>query len=167
MGHSHHAHGGSALDTAVGLRVVKITFFVLLGTSVVEAAIAFLSGSAGLLADTVHSVSNTATTLPLWVAFVLSRRRATRNYPYGYHRSEDVAGIIILLLIFASAVLVGYGSVGKLLSGDKPSFIPLAMVAGGVGFVANEAVAQYRIRVGRRIESAALLADGQHARVDG
>ena len=167
MAHSHSEASSELVDTQHGLRVIKVTFFALLVTTVIEAVIAFFSGSAGLLADTLHSLSNTVTTLPLWVAFALSRRKATQSYPYGYHRAEDLAGIIILLLIAASAVLVGYQSIDKLISGDEPKFLPLAMAAGAVGFIANEAVAQYRVRVGRRIGSAAIVADGQHARVDG
>ena len=93
MAHSHHGPSPELLDTQLGLRVIKVTFFALLVTSVVEAVIAFFSHSAGLLADTVHSLSNTFTTLPLWIAFALSRRRATQQYPYGFYRAEDLAGI--------------------------------------------------------------------------
>ena len=167
MAHSHHGPTPELLDTQLGLRVIKVTFFALLATSVVEAVIAFFSHSAGLLADTVHSLSNTFTTLPLWIAFALSRRRATQQYPYGFYRAEDLAGMLILMFIAASAVLVGYQSIDKLLSDDEPRFLALAMAAGAVGFLVNEAVAQYRIKVGKRIESAAIVADGQHARVDG
>ena len=167
MAHSHHSQTSDALDTRQGLRVIKVTFFALLATSAVEAVIAFLSGSAGLLADTVHSISNTATTLPLWIAFALSQREATQSYPYGYHRAEDLAGIVILLFITASAVLVGYQSVDKLMSGDEPKFLPWAMAAGGIGFIVNEAIAQYRVKVGGKIGSAAIVADGHHARIDG
>ncbi len=115
MAHSHHGPTPELLDTQLGLRVIKVTFFALLATSVVEAVIAFLSHSAGLLADTVHSLSNTFTTLPLWIAFALSRRRATQQYPYGFYRAEDLAGMLILVFIAASAVLVGYQSIDKLL----------------------------------------------------
>ena len=167
MAHFHSEASSELVDTRRGLRVIKVTFFALLVTTVIEAVIAFFSGSAGLLADTIHSLSNTATTLPLWVAFALSRRKATQSYPYGYHRAEDLAGIVILLPIAASAVLVGYQSIDKLISGDEPDLLPLAMGAAAVGFIVNEAVAQYRVRVGKRIGSMAIVADGQHARIDG
>ena len=155
------------LDTQRGLWVVKVTFVALLLIGVVEGAIAFISGSAGLLADAVHGLSDLATTLPLWIAFSLSRKKATPQFPYGYHRAEDVAGIIIVIFIAISAGLVGYESIHKLLEGDEPTHIPLAMAIGAVGFVVNEVIAQYRMKVGRQIGSAALVADGHHARVDG
>ena len=166
MAHVEHTSASELLDTEQGIWATKVTLFALVIITVVEAAIAFLSGSAALLADTLHSLSNAASTVPLWFAFVLSRRRASQSYPYGYHRAQDVAGIVILLIIAASAVLVGFQSVRKLISVDEPGFIPLAMAAGAVAFLGNEAIAQFRVRVGKRIGSAALVADGHHARAD-
>lgn len=166
-GHRHGNVNLELLDTNRGLLVIKVTFFVLVVTAVVEGAITVLSGSAALFADTVHGLSNASTTLPLWIAFALGRKKPTTQFPYGYQRAEDIAGIVILLFIAVTASVVGYESVRKLIDRTEPSNIPWAMVAGGLGFVANEAIAQYRIRVGRQIGSAALVADGQHARVDG
>ena len=165
--HGHRHVNLELLDTDRGLWVIKVTFFALVATAVVEGAITILSGSVALFADTVHGLSNAFTTLPLWIAFALGRKRPTTQFPYGYQRAEDVAGIVILLFIAVSAAFVGYESVRKLIDNQEPSNIPWAMAAGALGFVVNEAIAQYRIRVGKQIGSAALVADGQHARVDG
>lgn len=167
MKDSPHDIALDLLDTQRGLRVIKVTFLGLLLTAVVEGAITYLSGSAGLLADTIHGMSNALTTLPLWIAFSLSRRRPNNEYPYGYHRAEDLAGIVILVFIALTAVLVGYESVRKLIAGNEVQNIYFAMAAGALSFLANEGIAQYRIRVGKQIASAALVADGHHARVDG
>lgn len=155
------------LDTQRGIRVTKVTFFALLLAAVVEVSVSVLSGSAALLADSVHGLSNAFTTLPLWIAFSLGRKKATPQFPYGYHRAEDLAGIIIVIFIAVSAGIVGYESVNKLLEGEEPRYVPWAMGAGAVGFLINEVIAQHRIRVGKDIGSASLIADGHHARVDG
>ena len=147
--------------------MVKVTFVALILTAVMEGGITLLSGSAALLADTLHGLNNALTTLPLWVAFAIGRRKPTSQFTYGFQRAEDVAGILILHFIAGSAALVGYQSVIKLLGDNEPSHVPWAMAAGGVGIVVNEAIAQYRIKVGKQIGSAALIADGHHARVDG
>ena len=165
-GHSH-ARDPGVLDTERGLWAEKVTFFVLLLTAFVEGGITLLSGSVALFADTLHGLTNAFTTLPLWIAFALARRKPTSQFPYGFHRAEDLAGIFIVLFIAGSASLVGYESVRKLLDAGEPTHLPWAMAAGGVGFLVNEAIAQYRIRVGNDIGSAALVADGHHARVDG
>ncbi len=164
---SHHHVDQELLDTQRGLWVVKVTFVALVLTAVVEGGITLLSGSAALLADTLHGLANAVTTLPLWVAFAIGRRKPTSQFTYGFQRAEDVAGIFILLFIAGSAALVGYASVIKLLEDSEPSHVPWAMAAGAVGIVVNEAIAQYRIKVGKQIGSAALIADGHHARVDG
>ena len=155
------------MDTQRGLWVVKVTFFALLLIALVEGVITVLSGSAALLADTIHGLSNAFTTLPLWIALSLGRKKPNRQYPYGYHRAEDLAGIVIVLFIAISAAVVGFESVRRLMGGQEPENLPWAMGAGVVGFLANEAIAQYRLKVGKQIGSAALTADGHHARVDG
>ena len=166
MAHSYHGAEGIP-DTQRGLWVTKVTFFVLVATAAAEGVIAWLSGSTALLADTVHAVSHAFTTLPLWIAFHLARRRPTSSYPYGYHRAEDLAGIVILVFIAISAALVGFESVRRLMDAEKPDHLPLALAAGVVGFLVNEGIAQYRVKVGKDIGSAALVADGHHARFDG
>ena len=165
-GHAHAPDPG-VLDTQRGLWLEKVTFFALLLTALAEGGVAFLSGSVALFADTIHGLTNAFTTLPLWIAFALARRKPTSQFPYGYHRAEDLAGILIVLFIAASAAVVGYESVSELLDDGEPKYLPWAMAAGVVGFLVNEAIAQYRIRVGKEIGSAALVADGHHARVDG
>ncbi len=167
MEHRQQQVSTELLDTQRALRVVRVTFFALVLTGVVEGAITIISGSTALLADTIHSLSNAFTTLPLWIAFSLARKKPTRQFPYGYHRAEDVAGILIIIFIAVSAALVGYESVRRLVESPEIQRVPWAMAAGAVGFLANEAIAQYRIKVGKDIGSAALIADGHHARVDG
>ncbi|MFQ5859959.1 MAG: cation diffusion facilitator family transporter [Dehalococcoidia bacterium] len=157
-----------ALDsTQRGMWAVKVSFVGLLATATFQAVVVAFSGSAALLADTIHNFADATSAIPLWIAFALSRRRETRQYTYGYHRAEDLAGVLILLFIAASAVFAGFESVRKLLSGETPRYLGWALGAGAVGFLGNEAVAQFRIRVGKRIGSAALVADGHHARTDG
>jgi cation diffusion facilitator family transporter len=130
-------------------------------------AFVIISGSVGLLADTIHNFSDALTAVPLGIAFMLGRRAATRQYTYGYGRAEDIAGAIIVLMIFASALVAGYESYEKLVHPQPLQNVAWVMVAAVIGFLGNEAVAVFRIRVGREIGSAALIADGQHARIDG
>lgn len=167
-----HKHEGAQIDSALeasnaGIRALKISLIGLLATAIFQSAIAWISGSAALLADTVHNFSDALTALPLWLAFIVSRRPANRRYTYGYGRAEDLAGLVIILMIALSAGLAGYESARKLLQPDPISRVGWVIVAAIVGAVGNEVVAEYRIRTGRRIGSAALMADGQHARVDG
>ena len=125
------------------------------------------TGSAALLADTIHNFSDALTAVPLWIAFAVGRKAATRRYTYGYGRAEDLAGLFIVAMITLSAILAGYESIRRVID-PQPITSPWAVFAGGVlGFIGNEWVALYRIRVGRRIGSAALVADGLHARADG
>ena len=144
----------------------QVSFLALLVTAAIQAVVAGFSGSAALLADSIHNFADATTAIPLWLAFALSRRGETRQYTYGFHRAEDLAGVVILLFIAASAVFAGVVSASKLMSGETPRLIRWAMGAGVVGVLGNEAVAQFRIRVGKQINSAALVADGHHARVD-
>lgn len=167
--HSHDA--ADSFDTALessaaGIRAVKLSLLILLGTAVVQAAIVVLTGSVALLADTIHNLSDALTAIPLWIAFSLSRRPATRRYTYGFGRAEDLAGIFIVIMIALSAGIAGYESIQRLLHPQEVSYLGALMAAGLIGFAGNELVAIYRIRVGRRIGSAALVADGLHARTD-
>ena len=125
------------------------------------------SGSVGLLADTIHNLADALTAVPLWIAFVVGRRPANRRYTYGFGRAEDVAGLVIITMIALSAIVAAWESIQKLLSPVPMQYVGWVMVAAIIGFLGNEGVAIYRIRVGTRIGSAALVADGQHARVDG
>ncbi len=128
---------------------------------------ALVSGSVALFADTVHNFSDALTAVPLWVAFVLARRPSSRRYTYGLGRAEDLAGVFIVAMTALSAVLAGVESVRRLLEPQPVDNLGWVMLAGVLGFAGNEAVAVYRIRAGRRIGSAALVADGLHARTDG
>lgn len=169
-GHSHD-HADSVDDalsaSAEGIRAVKISLVVLLVTALLQAALVAVTGSVALLADTIHNFSDAFTSLPLWIAFVLGRRASTRTYTYGYGRAEDLAGVFIVVMIAVSAVVAGVESFRRLLDPQPLSHPWVVVIAGVVGFLGNELVASYRIRVGRRIGSAALVADGQHARTDG
>ncbi|MEE1754067.1 cation diffusion facilitator family transporter [Streptomyces sp. SP18CS02] len=170
-GHHHHHHGeriDAALETsAAGLRTLWFSFAVLAATTVAQSVIAFLSGSVALLGDTVHNATDALTALPLALAFVLGRRAATRRYTYGFGRAEDLAGVCVVLVIAASAAFAGYEAVRRLLDPQDVSHLPAVAAAGLVGFAGNEWVARARIGTGRRIGSAALVADGLHARTDG
>lgn len=168
--HSHDAADSvdSALEaSAEGIRAVKISLMALGATAIAQAAIVVLTGSVALLADTIHNFSDALTAVPLWIAFVVGRRRPTTRYTYGYGRAEDLAGIFIVFMIALSAVVAGYESVRRLIDPAPLTYPLVVMAAGLIGFAGNELVASYRIRIGRRIGSAALVADGLHARTDG
>jgi cation diffusion facilitator family transporter len=170
-GHHHH-HSHDKIDAALGgsaagLSTLWFSFGVLAVTTVVQAVIAAASGSVALLGDTVHNATDALTALPLALAFVLGRRAATRRYTYGFGRAEDLAGVFVVLVIAASAAFAGYEAVRRLLEPQEVTHLPAVAAAGLVGFAGNEWVARARIRTGRRIGSAALVADGLHARTDG
>jgi cation diffusion facilitator family transporter len=168
--HSHDAADSvdAALEgSAQGIRAVKVSLAALLVTGALQLLVALLSGSVALLADTVHNVSDALTAIPLWIAFVVGRRAATRRYTYGYGRAEDLAGLFVVAMIALSAVVAGVEAVRRLLDPAPVQHLGWVAVAGLVGFLGNELVAVHRIRVGRRIGSAALVADGLHARTDG
>jgi cation diffusion facilitator family transporter len=120
-----------------------------------------------LLADTIHNFSDALTAVPLFVAFKMGRRAANRQYTYGYRRAEDLAGLFVVLMILISAIIAAWESVDRLINPREIEYLGIVFAAGIIGFVGNEFVAIYRIRVGEQIGSAALVADGRHARVDG
>jgi len=167
--HSHDAadsFDGALESSRAGIRAVKISLLALIITSALQAAVVVLTSSVALLADTIHNLSDALTAIPLWIAFSLSRRPPTRRYTYGFGRAEDLAGIFIIAMIALSAGIAGYESIRRLLDPQEVSYLGALMAAGFIGFLGNELVAVYRIRVGRRIGSAALVADGLHARTD-
>ncbi|GAA0564748.1 cation diffusion facilitator family transporter [Paractinoplanes ferrugineus] len=168
--HSHAS--GEKVDSALegsraGLRALWISLVGLGVTAGLQALVVVLSGSVALLGDSLHNVADALTAVPLGIAFWLGRRAATRAYTYGFGRAEDLAGIAVVLAIAASSVGAGWLAVARLLSPREMTHLPWVFAAGVTGFLGNEAVARYRIRVGRRIGSAALVADGRHARTDG
>ena len=168
--HSHET--ADKLDPALessarGMRALWVSLAVLGGTALAQAVVVAVSGSVALLGDTVHNAADALTAVPLGIAFALGRRAATRRFTYGYGRAEDLAGLAIVLTIAASAAFAAWAAVGRLLDPRPVEHVPAVAVAALVGFAGNEWVARYRIRVGREIGSAALVADGLHARTDG
>ncbi|WP_293786358.1 cation diffusion facilitator family transporter, partial [uncultured Aeromicrobium sp.] len=136
-------------------------------TAVLQTAIVVASGSLALLSDTIHNVGHLLTTIPLLVAFRLGRRPPSARYPFGYRRAEDLMGVLIALVVAASAAWIVWEAVQGIVDPRTPLHLGWVFAAGVVGAVGNEIVAVYRIRVGRRIGSAALVAEGNHARADG
>ncbi|MDQ1043683.1 cation diffusion facilitator family transporter [Streptomyces sp. V4I2] len=168
--HSHETADklDSALESSArGMRALWISLAVLGATALAQAFVVAVSGSVALLGDTVHNTADALTAVPLGIAFVLGRRAATRRFTYGYGRAEDLAGIVIVLTIAASAAFAGWAAIDRLFDPRPVHHVPAVAVAALVGFAGNEWVARYRIRVGRDIGSAALVADGLHARTDG
>jgi cation diffusion facilitator family transporter len=167
-----HSHASSRTDRALegserGIWALKISLGGLFATAVFQVVIVIISGSAALLADTIHNFADALTAVPLWIAFVIGRRPPTRRYTYGFRRAEDLAGIFIVLVMLASAALAGWESYKKLVAPEPLQNLGWVMAAAVIGFLGNELVAIFRIRVGREIGSAALEADGYHARTDG
>jgi cation diffusion facilitator family transporter len=146
---------------------VKWSFVGLFVTALVQVVVVALSGSVALLSDTIHNFGDALTAVPLWVAFALARMEANRRFTFGYGRVEDLAGVIVVLIILFSALVAGYQAIERLIHPQPVGLLWAVAAAALVGFVGNEAVAVFRIRVGRQIGSAALIADGYHARTDG
>jgi cation diffusion facilitator family transporter len=168
--HSHHPADkvDAAMEaSAEGIRALWISLTGLLGTALVQAAVVAVSCSVALLGDTLHNAADALTAVPLGIAFLAARRPPSRRYTYGYGRAEDLAGLLIVVIIAASSVLAAAAAVSRLADPRPVLHLPVVAVAALIGFAGNETVARYRIRVGRRIGSAALVADGLHARTDG
>jgi cation diffusion facilitator family transporter len=170
--HQGHGHAHGAVDPSIatserGIWAVKWSFVGLFVTAVVQVVVVVLSGSVALLSDTIHNFGDAATALPLWIAFALARLGASRRFTFGYGRVEDLAGVVVVLIILFSAVVAGYQAIERLINPQPIGLLWAVAVAAVVGFVGNEAVAVFRIRVGLQIGSAALEADGYHARTDG
>jgi cation diffusion facilitator family transporter len=168
--HSHDAADSvdSALESsAAGIRAVKLSLLVLGATAIAQIVIVVMSGSIALAADTIHNFSDALTAVPLWIAFSLSTKAATRRYTYGFGKVEDLAGLFVVAMITLSAVIAGYEAIERLIHPQTITNVGWVALAGLAGFIGNEWVALYRIRVGRQIGSAALVADGLHARTDG
>jgi len=166
-GHTHGVIDAKIATTERGIWAIKWSFVILAVTAALQIAVVVFSGSVALLADTIHNIADATTAIPLWIAFVLARRRPTRIFTYGLGRVEDLAGIAIVLIILASALVAGYEALNRLFNPHPIQFLGWLAAAGIIGFLGNEAVAVFRIRVGRQINSAALIADGYHARTDG
>ncbi|MBZ0301756.1 MAG: cation diffusion facilitator family transporter [Anaerolineae bacterium] len=173
FGHDHdHGYTSLAADSALhdnqlGIRTVWLALLALGVTTALQVVIYAASGSVALLADTVHNLGDALNSIPLLVAFYLARRAATRRYTYGFGRAEDVAGILIVISIAFSAGYILMESFQKLINPQPLTNLPWVAAAAIVGFIGNELVAVMQIRVGRQIGSDAMVADGQHARIDG
>jgi cation diffusion facilitator family transporter len=175
LGHLLRPHSHEPADkvdpameaSAAGLRTLWISLAVLAGTAALQAAVVAVSGSVALLGDTLHNAADALTAVPLAIAFMAGRRPPTRRYTYGYGRAEDLAGVAIVVLIAASSALTAVVALTRLAHPRPVSSLLAVAVAALIGFAGNEIVARYRIGVGRRIGSAALVADGLHARTDG
>lgn len=168
--HSHDAADSvddTLESTAAGIRTVKISLLVLGLTALIQIVIVVMSGSVALAADTIHNFADALTAVPLWIAFALGAKPATRRYTYGFGRVEDLAGSFVVAMITMSAIIAGYEAIARLIHPQQIEHVGWVALAGLVGFIGNEWVALYRIRVGHRIGSAAVIADGLHARTDG
>lgn len=176
--HNHHDHGGAhghthgiidpdLATTERGIWAIKWSFAGLLVTALLQVVIVYFSGSVALLSDTIHNVGDATTAIPLWIAFALARRRPSPRFTYGYGKVEDLAGVVIVLIILLSAVMAGYEALQRFWHPQPVAYLGAVVAASIIGFLGNELVALFRLRVGKEIKSAALIADGYHARVDG
>ena len=176
-GHGHddgkgHGHTHGVVDPSIttsdrGIWAIKWSFVILALTASAQLVVALTSGSVALLADTIHNFGDAATAVPLWIAFTLARRKPSPRFTYGLGRVEDLAGIAVVAIILLSALVAGYQAIDRFIHPMPVRGLGWVAVAGVIGFLGNEAVAIFRIRVGRQIDSAALIADGYHARTDG
>src|SRR5438067_2941500 len=176
MAHSHshshvHSHAASVESDVIasrrGIWAIKWSFILLTLTAALQLAVVIYSGSIALLADTIHNFTDAATAIPLWIAFRLGQWKPTKRFNYGYGRVEDFAGVVVVLTILSSAIVAGWQSINRLLHPQPMQGLGAVAAAAVLGFFGNEIVAQFRINVGEEIQSAALIADGQHARIDG
>lgn len=166
-GHTHGVVDPTIATTERGIWAIKWSFLILAATAALQLVVVYFSGSVALLADTIHNIADAGTAIPLWIAFVLARRKPTPTFTYGYGRVEDFAGLAIVLIILFSALVAGYEAIDRLFHPRTVLHLGWLAGAGLIGFLGNEAVAVFRIKVGRQINSAALIADGYHARTDG
>jgi cation diffusion facilitator family transporter len=171
-GHGHSHDAADQIDERLtgsrpGMRALAGSFAVLLATTLIQAGVVWLTGSVALLSDTLHNLADACTAIPLAIAFRLGRRAPNGRFTYGYGRAEDLAGLVVVVVIAASAALAVIESVRRLADPTPVRQLPALAGAAVIGFLGNEAAARWRITTGRRIGSAALVADGLHARVDG
>jgi len=171
-GHDHAGHSHGVVDPSIatserGLWAVKWSGIILITIALVELGVVAMSGSTALLADMIHNFGDAATVIPLWIAFVLMRRTPRRGFSFGYGRVEDLAGVLIVGVLLSNALFAGYEAVTRIVHPEPITHLGIVAVTSLISFVGNETIAMLRIKVGREIGSAALIADGQHARVDG
>ena len=155
-----------ASDRQAANRAVAVSAAGLGATGLIELLLAVLTGSVGLLGDAIHNLSDVSTSAVVFLGFRLSRRPATERYPYGLERTEDLAQIGIAVVIWASAAFAGYESVRKLITHGHTTHVAAGIAGAIVGMLGNLAVARYKLVVGRRINSATLVADARHSWLD-
>jgi cation diffusion facilitator family transporter len=165
--HTHDAIDPSSFTSQRGIWAIKWSFIGLTATAAFQLIIVILSGSVALLADTIHNFGDAATAIPLWISFRLATWKPNKRFTYGYGRVEDLAGVVIVFTILLTAIVAGYESINRFYHPQSVKYLWAVIVAAVIGIIGNEAVAQFRIKVGTEIGSAVLVADGQHARVDG
>jgi cation diffusion facilitator family transporter len=169
--HPHeHTHGvidPSILATKRGIWAVKWSFVALMATTTIQALVVYLSGSVALLGDTVHNLGDAFTAIQIGLAFIFGQRKPTKRFTYGYGRLEDVAGVFVVLAILISGLFAGYASIERFFNPQQIEYLGAIVFASIIGFIGNEAVAIFRIKIGKEMGSAALIADGYHARTDG
>ena len=166
-GHTHGSVDASILTSERGIAALRWSFVVMFVAALIQVYVYFRSNSVGLLADTIHNFGDAGTAIPLWIAFSLAKRRPTNRFPYGFGRVEDLAGVAVVLVILFSAASAGYESVHRFFHPEQVTNLYAVMFASIVGCIGNEGAAIIRIRAGKEIKSAALIADGHHARIDG
>ena len=166
-GHTHGTIDPTILATDRGIWAIKWSFVGLFITTTIQIVIFYFSGSIALLADAIHNLGDAGTAIPLGIAFVMGKRKPSKRFTYGYGRVEDLAGLVVVLTILASAVFAGYESINRFFHPKPVGYLWAVAIGAVVGFIGNESVAVFRIRVGKEMGSAALIADGYHARTDG
>lgn len=155
-----------AIDRSDANRAIGISAIGLALTGFLELGIGLLSGSVGLLGDALHNLSDVSTSLVVFIGLRLSKRPATRTHPYGWERAEDIAGLGVALVIWLSAIFAAYVSIHKLLNHGSTTHVGYGIAAAFVGIIGNQIVARYKRHIGKRIQSATLLADAQHSWLD-
>jgi cation diffusion facilitator family transporter len=153
--------------SAQGIKATKVGLVGLLLTTFIQTVILLMTGSVALLAETIHSFGDSLTAIPIWAAFSLGKRTPNRKYTYGYRKAEDLAGLFVVFMITLTTIVALYESIDRLINPQPIEHLQLVALAGLAGFAGKELVAIYRMRVGRKIGSVALYADGQHAQTDG
>jgi cation diffusion facilitator family transporter len=166
-GHSHGPIDPSIVSTTKGIWAVKWSFIILMITFLIQVVIVIFTGSVALLADTIHNLGDAVTAIPLGIAFLFALRKPSKRFTYGFGRVEDLAGVIVVMIILFSAIVAGYQAIDRIIHPLPIRNIWAVIVASIIGFMGNEGVALFRIRVGKDIGSAAMVADGYHARIDG